>query len=148
MRSAIQMLIEVCKNSRKLYEQEFENVLLTETSDYFRLESNQLITDTSCASYLDQAHKRLQQEYERINSYLSPSTEQKLINTFLNEYIGEQHSHTLLTMEATGLVSMIRDSKIEELALLYSMFSRRDASFELLRNHIRDYIADEGSKLV
>ena len=53
------MLIEVCKNSRKLYEQEFESVLLTETSDYFRLESNQLITDTSCASYLDQAHKRL-----------------------------------------------------------------------------------------
>ena len=51
-------------------------------------------------------------------------------------------------MEATGLVSMIRDSKIEELALLYNMFSRRDASFELLRNHIRDYIADEGSKLV
>ena len=43
---------------------------------------------------------------------------------------------------------MIRDSKIEELALLYNMFSRRDASFELLRNHIRDYIADEGSKLV
>ena len=53
VRSAIQMLIEVCKNSRKLYEQEFETVLLSETSDYFRLESNQLITDTSCASYLD-----------------------------------------------------------------------------------------------
>lgn len=83
------MLIEVCKNSRKLYEQEFESVLLSETSDYFRLESNQLITDTSCAAYLDQAHKRLTQEYERINSYLSPTTEQKLITTFLNEYIGE-----------------------------------------------------------
>ena len=40
------------------------------------------------------------------------------------------------------------NSKIEELALVYNMFSRRDASFELLRNHIRDYIADEGSKLV
>ena len=28
IRSSIQMLIEVCKNSRKLYEQEFEKVLL------------------------------------------------------------------------------------------------------------------------
>ena len=43
---------------------------------------------------------------------------------------------------------MIRNNKIEDLALLYNMFARREASFELLRNHIRDYIADEGSKLV
>ena len=89
VRQVIQMLIEVCKNSRKLYEQEFESVLLTETSDYFRLESNALITDTSCAAYLNHAHKRLQQEYERVNSYLSPTTEPKLISAFLNEYIGE-----------------------------------------------------------
>ena len=108
------MLIEVCKNSRKLYEQEFESVLMTETSDYFRLESNQLITDTSCAAYLDNAHKRLQQEYERINNYLSPSTESKLIAAFLNEYIGEQHSVTLLRMESSGLVQMIRNGKIDE----------------------------------
>ena len=142
------MLIEVCKNSRKLYEQEFESVLLAETADYFRLESNKLITDSSCAAYLDKANKRLQEEYERINSYLSPTTEQKLINTFLNEYIGEQHAEALLTMESSGLVSMIRYGKTEDLALLYGMFSRLDKSFELLRNHIRDYIQDEGSKLV
>ena len=64
-------------------------MLLAETADYFRLESNKLITDSSCAAYLDKANKRLHEEYERINSYLSPTTEQKLINTFLNEYIGE-----------------------------------------------------------
>lgn len=33
------MLIEVCKNSRKLYEQEFEKVLLAETAEYYRQES-------------------------------------------------------------------------------------------------------------
>ena len=141
------MLIEVCKNSRKLYEQEFESVLLSETADYFRLESNKLITDSSCAAYLDRANKRLLEEYERINSYLSPTTEQKLINTFLNEYIGE-HAETLLMMESSGLVSMIRYGKTEDLVLLYGMFSRLDKSFEMLRNHIRDYSQDEGSKLV
>jgi hypothetical protein len=39
IRSSIQMLIEVCKNSRKLYEQEFEKVLLSETAEYYKLES-------------------------------------------------------------------------------------------------------------
>ena len=43
---------------------------------------------------------------------------------------------------------MIRNGRTEELVLVYKMFSRREASFELLRNHIRDYIANEGSKLV
>ena len=51
-------------------------------------------------------------------------------------------------MESSGLVQMIRNGRTDELALLYNMFSRRDASFELLRSHIRDYIANEGSKLV
>jgi len=38
--------------SRKIYEEHFEAVLLQETSDYFRQESNKLITDSSCADYL------------------------------------------------------------------------------------------------
>lgn len=84
IRSSIQMLIEVCKNSRKLYEQEFEKHLLQETYEYYKLESQQLIIDSSCASYLSKANQRLVEEYERISSYLDGSTETKLINTFLN----------------------------------------------------------------
>jgi len=75
--------------NRKIYEQEFESVLLTETTDYFKLESNSLISDYSTAAYLSKAHKRLLEEFERVASYLSPTTETKLIDTFLKEYIGE-----------------------------------------------------------
>jgi len=147
IRSSIQMLIEVCKNSRKLYEQEFEKVLLAETAEYYKLESQQLITSSSCASFLEKAHRRLMQEYERIASYLDSSTETKLIGTFLNEYIGDAHSHTLLTM-GSGLMHMIRNNSMEELALVYNMFQRRPASFELLRKHIAEFIVSEGNKLV
>jgi hypothetical protein len=34
------MLLEVGVHSRKIYEQEFERVLLTESAAYYRLESN------------------------------------------------------------------------------------------------------------
>ena len=147
IRSSIQMLIEVCKNSRKLYEQEFEKVLLQETAEYYKLESQQLITDSSFAAYLEKSHKRLMQEYERIANYLDQSTEPKLISAFLNEYIGDAHSETLLT-SSTGLVHMIRNNNMEELALVYNMFQRRQASFELLRKHLAEFIVAEGSKLV
>ena len=142
------MLIEVCKNSRKLYEQEFEKVLLSETAEYYKLESQQLITDSSCASFLEKAHNRLLQEYDRIASYLDQSTEPKLISSFLNEYIGDAHSQTLLTMQSSGLVHMIRNNNMDELAMVYNMFSRRPQSFELLRKHIAEFIVNEGNKLV
>jgi hypothetical protein len=40
IRQAIHMLLEVGVHSRKIYEQEFESVLLVETAAYYRLESN------------------------------------------------------------------------------------------------------------
>ena len=147
IRSSIQMLIEVCKNSRKLYEQEFERVLLKETTDYYRVESQSMIVDSSCASYLEKGRRRLLQEYDRVASYLDASTEVKLINTFLSEYLSDVHSQTLLTMQS-GLVHMIRNNNIDELSLVYNMFHRRPASFELMRKHLADFIISEGNKMV
>ena len=43
---------------------------------------------------------------------------------------------------------MIKNHKVDELTLLYTMFNKRPASFELLRKHLADYIIDEGNKLV
>ena len=61
------------------------------------------------------------QEYERVSNYLDSMTETKLINTFLDEYIGDSHTQTLLTMQSSGLVYMIRNNNIEELRLVYNM---------------------------
>ena len=141
------MLIEVCKNSRKLYEQEFERVLLSETAEYYRTESQGLIIDSSCASFLEKGRARLMSEYDRVASYLDASTEVKLINTFLSEYLSDAHSHSLLTM-SSGLVHMIRNNNIDELALVYNMFHRRAPSFELLRKHLSEFIVSEGNKMV
>lgn len=106
------MLLEVGVHSRKIYEGEFEAVLLHETADYYRLESNQLITECNCGAYLRKANARLKQEYERVQSYLSPSSEAALISCFLDEYIGEAHAANLLHMPESGLVNMIRNNKI------------------------------------
>ena len=43
---------------------------------------------------------------------------------------------------------MIRNNNIDELGLVYNMFSRRPASFELLRKHLAEFIINEGNKLV
>lgn len=148
LRSAIELLIEVGVNSKRIYEQEFESKLLEETADYFHKESNQLIANSSCPAYLTHAHKRLNEEYDRVSNYLDPTTEAKLINTFLQEYIGQNHSIALIENPSSGLINMIKTDKSEEIHLLYSMFKRRPEDFELLRANLKQFIIDEGLKLV
>jgi len=43
---------------------------------------------------------------------------------------------------------MIKNDKINELSLLFNMFSLSPSAFSKLRNHFSDYIVDEGKKLV
>ena len=66
------------------------------------MESNRLIVDTSCSGYLSKAHQRLQEEYERVGNYLASSTEPKLIETFLKEYVGEKEFGCLLISNRFG----------------------------------------------
>ena len=54
----------------------------------------------------------------------------------------------MLTMENSGLVHMIKNDKISDLSMLYSMFSLTPSAFAYLRNHFSQYIVEEGKKLV
>lgn len=148
IRSAVQLLIEVGIHSRKIYEQEFEAPLLQETTEFYHQESNRLITQSNCPQYLQLAADRLKQEQERVNNYLSPSSETVLIQAFLDEYICDQHTQTVLEMEESGLFAMIRNNKLLDLTLLYQMLQRRKSSFDLMRKKLSDYIIEEGMKLV
>jgi len=43
---------------------------------------------------------------------------------------------------------MIKNNKMQDLQLLYSLFIRRPKAFELLRKKLSDFIVEEGTKLV
>lgn len=51
-------------------------------------------------------------------------------------------------MEESGLLSMIKNNRMQELQLLYSIFIRRPKSFEILRKRLSDFIIEEGTRLV
>jgi hypothetical protein len=108
LQKVVEMLIEVGMQSKRIYEQEFEAVLVQQTRDYYRNESNQLITQNSCNSYLMKANLRLNEEQDRVNSYLHQSSHDKIISEFLKEYI-ENHAHTLLKMENSGIIQMLKN---------------------------------------
>jgi hypothetical protein len=51
-------------------------------------------------------------------------------------------------MEQSGLFSMIRNNKIQDLTLLFSILQRRGGSFDLLRKKLSEFIIEEGGKLM
>jgi hypothetical protein len=52
------------------------------------------------------ANSRLNEEQDRVNSYLHHSSQDKILNEFLKEYI-ENHAKTLLKMQNSGLIPML-----------------------------------------
>jgi cullin 3 len=66
---------------------------------------------------------RLKEELERVLNYLDSSSEKILIETFLREYI-EVHAQTLINMEQSGLIHMIKNEKYNEIALMHDLFSK------------------------
>lgn len=80
-------------------------------------------------------------------NYLDTSSERILIQTFLKEYV-ENHALTLITMENSGLIHMIRNDKFQEIELMHNLFSRVPDAFSILNKHLSQFIFNEGNKLL
>ena len=147
IQKVVEMLIEVGMQSKRIYEQEFEQMLIQQTRDYYRNESNTYITQNSCNAYLLKAQMRLTEEQDRVNSYLHPSSMDKIINEFLKEYI-ENHANTLLRMENSGIIQMINQEKFHDIKLMFSLFKRCPNALNAIKLELKNYIVAEGQKLV
>ena len=66
----------------------------------------------------------------------------------MDTYLNDELTEALLTKDSSGLIHMIRNNKVRDLQILYSMLSRRNDSFEILRKHLSEHIISEGSKLI
>ena len=147
VQKVIEMLIEVGMSSKKIYEQEFETLLITKTREYYRAESNSYIAHHSSNDFLVKANQRLCAEQERIMTYLHPTSHDKVLNEFLREYISA-HAGTLLTMENSGLLAMLKEDKFHDIKLMYCLFRRCPEALNDLKNELKSYIIGEGLKLV
>ena len=77
----------------------------------------------------------MNEELERVLNYLDSSSEAILIRTFLKEYV-EQHALTLITMEHSGLIHMIRNEKYSEISLMHDLFSKVPEAYNHLTKHL------------
>eukprot|EP01112_Ceratiomyxa_fruticulosa_P003545 TRINITY_DN1386_c0_g1_i3.p1 TRINITY_DN1386_c0_g1~~TRINITY_DN1386_c0_g1_i3.p1 ORF type:complete len:747 (+),score=118.94 TRINITY_DN1386_c0_g1_i3:321-2561(+) len=147
LRNVTQMWIDLGINTRSVYEDDFERNLLETTAQFYRVESQEFISGNSCSEYLKKAEIRLKEEFDRVSHYLDPSTEPKLREVTEKELL-TTHLKSLIDMENSGLISMLRDDKVEDLRRMYSLFTRIVSGLATMRDTMSNYVKEIGKELV
>lgn len=141
------MLIDLGVNSRAVYEEDFEKPFLETSSNFYRVESQEFIASNSCSDYMRKAEARIKEELERVAHYLDPSTEPKIKEVVEKELVAA-HMKTLIEMEHSGIISMLRDDKVEDLKRMYNLFGRVSTGHNLMRDFLSNYIKETGKALI
>jgi len=87
-------------NKDTVYGQDFEPLFIGESSKFYERESNEMLVTCDAATYLRHVEKRLQEEYERSQHYLSPASEPKIRRIVEKELI-ESHMKSVAEVTLT-----------------------------------------------
>lgn len=144
LRSITQMLMDLGKPT---YEADFEQAFLSDAAEFYKKEAAEFLSQNNAPDYMRKAERRLQEEVERVRAYLDESTEPKITKVAEHELIAKQMEQ-LATMEGSGLIPLLVDSKYEDLGRMYSLFRRVEGGLDLLRKMMGAHITSQGMALV
>ena len=87
MKTVLRMLGELSVDRVDVYQEDFETPFLETTRKFYRLESQEFLSQNSIPAFMGKAEDRLAEEAARIRNYLSSTTEPKLKHLMDTEYI-------------------------------------------------------------
>lgn len=108
------MLMNLGIDSRIVYEEDFEKHFLKQSSDFYKLESQNFLKENSASVYILKVEQRINEEAERARHYLDLSTESTIVRVVEDELI-TRHMKTVVEMENSGVVHMLENKKFQGL---------------------------------
>lgn len=149
IRSITRMLAQLGTghNGQSVYENVFEQTFLTRTRQFYAREALLYLSETTCSDYLRKASARINEERLRVKSYLEPCTEQKVRQVTEVELIS-RYMNKLVDMDNSGLIWMLRNDKLDDLRLMYTLFRDIDSGEETLRQNVKKEVLERGMALV
>lgn len=102
----------------------------------------------NCASvYIKKVEARINEEAERAKHYLDESTESRIVEVVEDELI-KKHMRTIVEMENSGVVHMLKYQKTEDLGCMYKLFHRVQEGLKTVSECISRYLREQGKALV
>ncbi len=123
IKNACHMLMVLGIKSRWVYEEDFERPFLAQSAAFYKMESQKFLSENSASVYIKRVEVRITEEAERAKLYLDESTEMHIVEVVEDELI-KKHMRTIVEMENSGVVYMLKNNKTDDLACMYKLFSR------------------------
>ncbi|XP_040600495.1 cullin-4B isoform X3 [Mesocricetus auratus] len=139
LRSLLSMLSDL-----QIYQDSFEQRFLEETNRLYAAEGQKLMQEREVPEYLHHVNKRLEEEADRLITYLDQTTQKSLIASVEKQLLGEH----LTAILQKGLNNLLDENRIQDLSLLYQLFSRVRGGVQVLLQQWIEYIKAFGSTIV
>ncbi|KAJ8499127.1 hypothetical protein OPV22_009679 [Ensete ventricosum] len=147
LKNVVEIFIQIGFGSRECYEVDFEAPMLQDTAAYYSRKASKWIIEDSCPEYMLKAEERLKQEKDRVDHYLHTSTEQKLLENVEHQLLSVNENQ-LLEKENSGCLALLRDDKVDDLDLMYRLFSRIPEGLNPVSRLFKQHLTAEGTELV
>ncbi|KAG5889020.1 hypothetical protein JTB14_033949 [Gonioctena quinquepunctata] len=147
IKNACQMLMVLGINSRSVYEEDFERPFLQQSAEFYKVESQRFLAENSASVYIKKVEARINEESDRAKHYLDESTESRIVEVVEEELI-KKHMKTIVEMENSGVVHMLKHQKTEDLACMYKLFGRVSDGLKTMADCVSLYLREQGKALV
>lgn len=135
------------KNNDAVYKKAFQDHLIQRVKEEYSQKSQGWMMQLNCPEYLEQAERHMLKEEERAAFYLQAETKTPLMAAIQQEIV-EKQAQNLTEKEGTGCDSMFAHGKLDELALMYRVFRRVEATLKYVIQKMQPYIEQRGEKIV
>lgn len=149
MRAVTRMLAQLgeMENEKSVYAVVFEDAFLERTRQFYAREATLYLADSTCSDYLHKASRRMHEERVRVDAYLESETATKVRAVTERELISKYMTR-LIDMENSGLISMLRNEKLADLRLMYTLFRDIENGEDMLRNNLKKEVLERGAEII
>ncbi|XP_022170052.1 cullin-3 isoform X1 [Myzus persicae] len=147
IKNACQMLMILGITGRIVYEEDFEKPFLEQSAEFYKMESQKFLDENSACIYIRKVESRIMEESDRAKHYLDDSTESRIVEVIEIELI-KRNMKTIVEMENSGVVYMLKNNKIDDLACMYKLLSRVSEGLKTMADSVSQYLRELGKSLV
>lgn len=147
VKATCEMLMALGIKTRTVYEENFEQPFLEVSGEFFKMESQQFLAENSASVYVKKVEARIKEEAERAKHYLDLSSEGPITNVVERELISV-HMKTIVEMENSGVVYMLKNDKQDDLKCMYGLLQRVEGGLLCMCDAMKGYIRECGKTLV
>eukprot|EP01060_Flectonema_neradi_P012917 TRINITY_DN1970_c0_g1_i1.p1 TRINITY_DN1970_c0_g1~~TRINITY_DN1970_c0_g1_i1.p1 ORF type:complete len:764 (+),score=141.53 TRINITY_DN1970_c0_g1_i1:35-2326(+) len=147
LKEAIDLFVDMGQGTLQAYSTDFEKPFLEFTENFYEREASRWVAENSATEYLKKAEQRLNEEIQRAQACLHSNSE-KALTTAVETVVLKEHQRTLLEMENSGFIALLRDQRLEDLSRMYKLFSRLPQGLDLIAQLLYEYVTNEGKQVV